>query len=334
MKEVLFEVFGQKVYTYSVMITIGVLFCTWIYIFRLKKLNLAENIIDRLIIITIISGLFVYLGAKFFDSLWHALGRAMVDGKIIWSNVNVDMTKDGITFSGGIITGIVGFLLIYPIAMRHDKRHVLTILDQVIPGIIIAHAFGRLGCWYGGCCWGAETTSFLGVYYPPAHAVVHPTQLYEAAFLFILFFVMIFFIKKYHSEIYLFTYGIWRFFIEFLRDDNRGASPFNALTPSQFLSIVMFIMAICFIFLRYFAYKKDIEEYASLEESELPIRYYFRNHSKLFKGLFKKCNCPNCAKQMKLKWHSKFIKTNEIEILHEEQLVFNCKECNQIEEIK
>lgn len=334
LKEVLFEIFGIKVYSYSVMITIGVLFFAWIYLFRLRKLNLADRIIDKLVIITLISGLFMYLGASFFDALWHSLGRAMVDGKIVWENFSFKFGSDGITYSGGILSAIWVFLILFPLAFPHDKRHVLYFMDHTMIGIVLAHAFGRLGCWFGGCCYGARTDFFLGVYYPPAQAIVHPTQLYEATFLFILFLVMFFFVKKYHTEIYLFSYGTWRFFLEFLRGDDRGASPFGVLTPSQLLSIVMYIMAIIFIIVRYLVYKKDLEEIKNNPNSPLQVRFFYRSHKHLFNGLLKKCNCPNCAKPMKLKWQSEFNKANEVALIHEEHLVYKCLECETIQEIK
>jgi phosphatidylglycerol:prolipoprotein diacylglycerol transferase len=52
--------------------------------------------------------------------------------------------------------------------------------------------------------------------------------------------------------VYLVSYGIWRFVIEFFRDDHRGSLVGN-LTPSQFWSIIMVVGGIATFFLyRYF----------------------------------------------------------------------------------
>ena len=35
------------------------------------------------------------------------------------------------------------------------------------------------------------------------------------------------------------AYGVWRFFIEYLRDDYRGTTLVSALTPSQLTAVIM-----------------------------------------------------------------------------------------------
>lgn len=52
---------------------------------------------------------------------------------------------------------------------------------------------------------------------------------------------------KYNMPLYLITYGIFRFLIEFIRGDERG-SFIGVLTPSQFWSVVMIITGICVFF--------------------------------------------------------------------------------------
>ena len=53
---------------------------------------------------------------------------------------------------------------------------------------------------------------------------------------------------NHNFSVYLISYGVWRFLIEFVRDDYRG-SFVAGLTPSQFWSIVMVVLGIGFIFL-------------------------------------------------------------------------------------
>ena len=60
-----------------------------------------------------------------------------------------------------------------------------------------------------------------------------------------------------HSfSIYLIAYGVFRFLIEFLRDDPRGKL-FGLVSPSQFWSILMIGLGIALIFLLPKLYKKD-----------------------------------------------------------------------------
>jgi phosphatidylglycerol:prolipoprotein diacylglycerol transferase len=73
---------------------------------------------------------------------------------------------------------------------------------------------------------------------------VHPTQLYEAAFLFVLFALFSYLLLKkkykYNMPLYLILYGIFRFLVEFIRGDDRG-NIIGIFSPSQFWSVLMII---------------------------------------------------------------------------------------------
>jgi prolipoprotein diacylglyceryltransferase len=134
---------------------------------------------------------------------------------------------------------------------------------------LIAHAFGRIGCFFAGCCHGPETDAWYGIYMYATSlgkkATVVPTQLYEAIFLFALCAVCFLLVWKkkfrHNLSVYLIAYGIFRFCLEFVRADDRGQF-LGSLTPSQFWSIVMIIAGIALIFLLRPAYKKRDAELA------------------------------------------------------------------------
>lgn len=324
------NIFGFTITSYSLMMVIGVICCAAVFFYRLRKLGLDEKSIDRLTIITLFGGIFVYLGASFFDTLWHCIEIHLETG----APFKLDFSEGGITFAGGIITGIIVFFIVFPLGMNFDKNRSINYMDQIVMGILIAHCFGRIGCFLAGCCYGKETDFFLGIYYSEAGAVVHPTQLYEAAFLLLAFLVFFFFLKKHHTECYLISYGIFRILIELLRGDDRGASPFGFLTPSQFMSIIMILGGILIFFLRKRVLKKELEKYHQDPNSITPrIRYYEASYKNLFKGLTKKCNCPTCNKKMKLSWHKDITQVNEVELKNSEHLVYKCLECNIEQEI-
>ena len=125
-------------------------------------------------------------------------------------------------------------------------------LPIALPFLCFAHAWGRLGCFLGGCCYGQPTDSILGVQFPAdslACAVhgqvpVHPTQLYELLFLVDLGATLYFVIPATHRlSVYLLAYGLGRFTIEYLRGDDRGSlSLIPSLSPSQHLCL-LFIAA-------------------------------------------------------------------------------------------
>jgi phosphatidylglycerol:prolipoprotein diacylglycerol transferase len=146
-------------------------------------------------------------------------------------------------FYGALIGGVLGVM----ICARRKKLPFLAYIDLFAPSLVLAHAFGRIGCFMAGCCYGCPTDGFLGVVYPansaaPAGVPLLPTQLFESAFLFILTIVLVWILKKRRTfgtvtGWYLVLYGVWRFVIEFYRSDDRGAV--GMLSTSQFIGIFM-----------------------------------------------------------------------------------------------
>ena len=162
--------------------------------------------------------------------------------------------QTGATFYGGLIGGAAFFLLVYFLVGRRlfgkQGIHVtgfFGVTDVGAACVAIAHGFGRIGCLMAGCCHGAETDAWYGIYMPAVGAKVVPIQLFETIFLFALFAFLVFRIKlnkTYNLPIYMAVYGIWRFIIEYARDDYRGTTLVPFLTPSQLTAILMIIGAV------------------------------------------------------------------------------------------
>jgi len=118
----------------------------------------------------------------------------------------------------------------------------------------LLHGFSRIGCFMAGCCYGSETSSHLGVIFPKTYPVmVHPTQLYEAFFLFCLFFILLkcYNLKKENGQIflmYLTSYSVFRFFIEKIRGNNVGFLTDLNLTHSQLIAIFIFVFVLFYTF--------------------------------------------------------------------------------------
>jgi phosphatidylglycerol:prolipoprotein diacylglycerol transferase len=126
--------------------------------------------------------------------------------------------------------------------------------DLFAPGIALGYMVGRLGCLMAGCCYGKPTTVAWAVTFTdpaanlnvgtPLNVPLHPTQLYESgAGLVIL--VALLLLEKRPGHFpgrtfwsFAFLYAVLRFIIEFFRGDDRGMV-FNALSTSQFISIVL-----------------------------------------------------------------------------------------------
>lgn len=238
----IFNIFGKEIPAWGSMVGLGVLCLVGILFYQFNKYNINNKKIDKLILFVACCGMMFYLSAVFFDALWHNID--------VWQKTGVfEWNWYGITFSGGMIGAIITYFVGYFIFFRDEKHNLFFYIDFIIPGVVLTHAFGRVGCFLGGCCYGGHTDSWLGINYPTSYGwdTVFPTQLFEAGFLFILFIVLLFFVKRNQLCIYLLTYGPFRFLLEYLRGDSRGGTIFGIFTPSQFMSVIMIIAGILLI---------------------------------------------------------------------------------------
>jgi len=147
--------------------------------------------------------------------------------------------------------GLIGGLLLLALCAKLFRVRLVTHLELTIPFICYMHAWGRLGCFLGGCCHGAPTDLFLGIQFPPESRAcqihgdvpVHPTQLYEMCLLIGLgVATQIWTTQRHRITVYLTGYGLGRFCIEFLRGDDRGTlAIIPGVSPSQHMAMLFVI---------------------------------------------------------------------------------------------
>lgn len=260
----LFNIFGLSVDLYTICFVVGVIACLIFTIIAMKKSGYSSTASDTIIILGIFAIMIGLLSAVLFQGFYN-----LIAGK--------GFSSGGMTFIGGLIGGVIAFvglyfLYVYVINPRLKEKNFfksnmnkgIWYLLRIAPiSITIAHGFGRIGCLFAGCCHGDITEEWYGIWNAEVGAKTVPIPLYEAIFLFVLSAVMIVllfkFKFKYNMALYLVSYGIWRFVIEYFRYDYRGDF-IPGLSPSQFWSIVMFIGGIAFFFIyRYFDPKLNKE---------------------------------------------------------------------------
>lgn len=216
------------------MIVVGVIFGgLYFFLVTFKEEKFSELTLKRLLISIVLSAILLVVGAALFDSLFHSIEEG-------------ELVLGGITWLGGVVVAFPAFVILSNLLIPDAKGRAMKFVSLLIPSIVLAHAFGRIGCFCGGCCYGKVTDSIFGVKFPFLEEKVLPTQLFESIFDLILFTVMAVFRKKakYHNfEIYFMAYGTFRFFIEFLRGDDRGATN-SVLSPAQLLSIAIIVAGI------------------------------------------------------------------------------------------
>lgn len=219
--------------TYSVMMLLGVAACIGYLQLFWKKKGYKKRVLYSIELNACISIIAGIISAILVQNLYNLieLGSAYT-----WTWA--------MTFYGGIIGGVICFLLIYFLYQRKKEGPFLHTALKIAPACIaVAHGFGRVGCFFAGCCYGAETSAWYGINLTIDGVVtkVVPTNLFEAIFLLALSGIFLFLAMKFESDytlgIYAISYGVWRFLIEYVRDDHRG-SLIPGITPSQFWSII------------------------------------------------------------------------------------------------
>ena len=243
------NLFGIEGFTMALLMALGAIFAALEVFLFLKTRGLnKENYIDFFIVIlsTVFFGI---LFAMLFENLYEAIKHAINNEPQAWT-----WNK---TFYGGLFGGVATFLLTYRFYYLRSNPPIIKEVLKIAPSAIcLGHGIGRLGCFLNGCCYGVETESWFGMYFPGHSHKVFPTQLFEMAFLLILSAILFILAIKdmtvYTMPIYLLAYGVFRFVIEFIRGDERGQ--LQGLSPSQYWCILLVIAAI----ILYILYKKVI----------------------------------------------------------------------------
>ena len=242
------HIFGRELPVYSLCIITGV-FAAWLIARRRsRKRDLST---DHLLIITAVTVGMAVAGAKILYLL------VSVPPSVFWDQIKAgDFTLingGGLVFYGGLIGGIAGAFLGAKIA----GARLLDYESAIVPCIPLGHAFGRIGCFMAGCCYGIPYDGPFSVRYPNSAAglspevSVFPVQLLEALINTAVFLFLIFYAGKPRKSLdlivlYLLIYGTERFFLEYLRGDMvRGH--FAQLSTSQWISAG--IVLLCGIYL-------------------------------------------------------------------------------------
>lgn len=188
MHPILFKIGNITLHTYGLMIAIGVIAAILLAIYRGKKIGVDSDTIYDLAIYGVIAGV---IGAK--------LLFIVTEVPYIIKNPAVfkDMIIGGFVVYGGIIGGVLAGYIYCKI----KKLDFLKLFDLAAPSIALAQGFGRIGCFFAGCCYGRETDSPFGVVFKesliaPNGVRLIPTQLISSAGDFLIAFILIYFAKK------------------------------------------------------------------------------------------------------------------------------------------
>jgi phosphatidylglycerol:prolipoprotein diacylglycerol transferase len=251
------------IYSYGVLLGVS-LILGYLLVMRLgKRDGLAPSLLGDVYLTAAISGV---LGARLLYVLTN-LGEIHSVGEVF------DLRGGGLVAYGGFLGGFVGAWA----HLRIKKVPLMSFADVAAPSIALGLFFTRIGCYLYGCDFGSRLSDTapawlmrLGLFPrwqdeagelrgSPAflHHVdiyglsreadfafpVHPTQLYEAALGLLLTFVCLRVWQKraFRGQVLLvltISYGLARFFLEYLRDDPERGMAFGFST-SQLISLLL-----------------------------------------------------------------------------------------------
>ena len=228
---------------YGLMIAVGFLAALFLSEYWAKKKGLDRDILYGILGCAIVGGI---VGCKLLYYIVE-LPQIIKDPSIL-----LDF-KNGFVVYGGIIGGGLASMLYIK---KIKKTAFLPYLDIVMPGVAVGQGFGRIGCFFAGCCYGARTESAFSIVfkhsdYAPNNVKLIPTQLISSAGDFVIAAVLYFYLSRKHADgrvgaLYFILYGIGRFAIEFLRDDYRGS--IGVFSTSQIISLAVVVLgAVLFV---------------------------------------------------------------------------------------
>jgi phosphatidylglycerol:prolipoprotein diacylglycerol transferase len=193
--------FGRRelaISTYGVLVTVGLAVGIWVAQREGRRRGFDTSRVMDLAFWTIVAGL---VGSRLAYGLVNARAFwvACVDGPgPRWHDCTslFRLWEGGLVFYGGVAAAAAAAFLF----ARHQRWSFGDVGDLAAPALAIGHAFGRLGCFAAGCCFGKETTWRVGMSFPRDSVAfemlrrsgaiplgagetppLHPTQLYEAA---------------------------------------------------------------------------------------------------------------------------------------------------------
>jgi phosphatidylglycerol:prolipoprotein diacylglycerol transferase len=137
------------IHSYGLMLAVGFYAAWWLAAVRAKAEGVDPDAIGNLVLISILAGV---AGAR---ALHVVLYRD--PSEPLWTILEV--WKGGLVFYGGLVAAVVADVLY----VHWRRLGVMRLLDIGAPAVAIGQAFGRIGCFLNGCCYGGPCTQGLGL---------------------------------------------------------------------------------------------------------------------------------------------------------------------------
>ncbi len=216
------------IYSYGFMVALGFSVSALLLYNRAPKFNMNRNLMIDYLIAILVAGI---IGARILYVLLNLSYYHANPVEIL------NLAKGGLVWYGGFGAALLATIWFTKV----KKMDFWLAADLMSPYLALGQAFGRIGCYLNGCCYGIEA---------PQNFIFgerHPTQIYSAILLIIIAIVLIKWQdrRRFAGEVFLgycMLYSCKRFLIEFIRGDNPKI--FIGLTISQLISIAALFTAL------------------------------------------------------------------------------------------
>ncbi|MBU1909943.1 MAG: prolipoprotein diacylglyceryl transferase [Verrucomicrobia bacterium] len=233
MDPVCFSIGGRPIYWYGVFTALAFLAAVMHWNWLARKQGRPAGFGSELAFWIMLAGIVGARVAYVFSELDEFRGN--------WLKI-VRVDQGGLIFYGGFL----GALAAVWIMSRRRREPFWSLADFTISALPLGHAFGRVGCFLNGCCYGRPSELPWACW---AHdALRHPTQLYEALANLLIYATLLMFLRRRTAParpgrvaaLYLMLYPAFRFGVEFLRGDPRMR--WAGLSVAQWLSLAMLLV--------------------------------------------------------------------------------------------
>jgi len=219
MHPILLKLGPVTVYSYGAFVALGFAIAVFLIYRRAANFGIDRDDIIDLVVLMLVAGV---IGSR---ALYVILNFAYYRAN---PSELIDISKGGLVWYGGFFAAIVSSI----VYTGRKNMGFWNTMDLVAPYIALAQAFGRIGCFFNGCCYGLDG---------------RPVQLYSSFLLAAIFISLVYWQgrRRFKGEValgYCILYSVKRFGIEFLRGDNPRI--LLGLTMSQIISCVVIILAV------------------------------------------------------------------------------------------
>jgi phosphatidylglycerol---prolipoprotein diacylglyceryl transferase len=233
--------------TFFLVISLSLTALLFLLSYRVEHFSANRKIAYDIALLMMVSG---FIGGRLFHVIyeeWDFYAKDPMQILYFWNG--------GFVFLGGLVTCLItGFIY-----ARVKKISFAEWTDFFTPLFSLAHALGRLGCVFSGCCFGS--VCFL----PWALDGRHPTALYLVVGEFFIFLLLLLFESQKTYKVkgslfakWLLLHSLLRFNVEYFRDDFRGlffkVPLLGSLSISQVISLVIILVCILYLSL---SFKRD-----------------------------------------------------------------------------